>query len=449
MKNIVIIGNGISGVTAAKHLRKLGDYKITIISSETKYFFSRTALMYIYMGHMTFNDTKPYEDSFWEQNKINLIYDRVETIIFDKKQLNLQSGKSILYDELILAVGSKSNKFGWPGQDLKGVQGLYSYHDEQKMEAFSNSTKKAVISGGGLIGIEMAEMFLSRNIKVTFLVREKSFWNAVLPAEESAMINRLIQEHHIELLLGEELDEIQGDANGRAKAVKTKSGKIIECQFVGLTAGVSPNIDFLKNTALEVDRGILINTKFETNLPNVYAIGDCAQFRVPLPNRRPLEQVWYTGKMHGETVARIVHGESIDYQPNTWFNSAKFLDIEYQTYGLVPAQLLSDQSTFYWEDKKGKKSIRINFMKASRCVTGFNYFGMRARQDVCIPWIENNTKIEDVLTHLGSANFDPEFFKQHESEVVSKYNKENPNNSVTLKTKRGLFSAYIKEFIRN
>ena len=85
--HVVIIGNGISGITAARHIRKLSDHQITVISSETDHFFSRTALMYVYMGHMRYEDIKPYEDWFWEKNKIGLLNAYVENIDFNAKSL--------------------------------------------------------------------------------------------------------------------------------------------------------------------------------------------------------------------------------------------------------------------------------------------------------------------------------------------------------------------------
>ena len=298
--HIVIIGNGIAGITTARNVRKLSDHKITVISSETDHFFSRTALMYIYMGHLRFRDTKPYEEWFWEKNRIELKRAHVEKINFATKELTFSSGENFRYDKLVLALGSASNKFGWPGQDLDGVQGFYSFPDLEKMEQNTKGIKKAVIVGGGLIGIEVAEMLHSRNIPVTFLVRENSFWNNVLPPEESKMINRHIKENHIDLRLETELKEIVPDENGRVKAVISGSGETIECQFVALTAGVHPNIGFVKETELETDRGILVNEFLETNIPDVYAAGDCVQLKNPPAGRRPIEAVWYVGRMQGE-----------------------------------------------------------------------------------------------------------------------------------------------------
>ncbi|MCB0738578.1 MAG: FAD-dependent oxidoreductase [Bacteroidetes bacterium] len=421
MAHIVIIGNGISGITTARHIRKLSDHRITVISSETEHFYSRTALMYIYMGHMKFEHTKPYEDWFWKKNQIDLVFDHVNSVNFNEHKLAMQSGKTIGYDKLVLAVGSKPNFFGWKGQELKGVQGLYSFQDLQIMEARTPKLNRAVVVGGGLIGIEMAEMFASRRIPVTFLVREPSFWNKILPPEESEMINNHIRSHHIDLRLDTELDEILDNGNGEVGGIVTKSGKKIPCEFVGVTVGVSPNIEFLKNTELKIDRGILINSKQETNIKNVYAVGDCAQHINPPEGRRPLEQIWYTGKIQGENCARIICNRPSEYDPGIFYNSAKFFDIEYQIYGDVPAQHQEGISSFFWQHESGEKSIRIVYRDSDRAVVGFNLLGIRYRHKICESWIRREVSVGRVIKELKAANFDPEFYKTYEHEFVSKY----------------------------
>jgi len=434
--HIVIIGNGISGITAARFLRKRSEHKITVISAETDHFYSRTALMYIYMGHMRYQDTKPYEDHFWEKNRIDLKRAYVKSVDFKNKSLKLDNGE-MAYDKLILAVGSTPNKFGWPGQDLKGVGGMYSFQDLERMEEYSPNLKRAVIVGGGLIGIEMAEMFHSRHIPSTILVREASYWDAVLPPEESLMINRHILEHGIDLRLETELKEILPNEKGEAKAVVTNKDETIESQFVGLTAGVHPNIGFVKDTELEVQKGIMVNEYLETNIEDVYAIGDCAQARNPLPGRRPIEAIWYTGRMMGETVAHIITGNKVSYNPGTWFNSAKFFDIEYQVYGNMQAKLIEGHETIYWEHPEGRKGIRVNYNKATKVVEGFNLMGVRYRHEVCQKWVDDKTPIEEVLTNLGLANFDPELYEEYEEFVVAAYNKQTGKHLV-LKQKRDL-----------
>lgn len=435
MEHIVIVGNGISGVTAARHVRKNSDKRVTIISSETPYFFSRTALMYVYMGHMKFQHTQPYENWFWEKNRIELVQEYVSKIDFKAKTLNYQSGGTLSYDKLILAVGSTPNKFGWPGQDLEGVQGLYSYQDLLLMEknTTQHQVERAVIVGGGLIGVEMAEMLLSRNIPVTFLVRESKFWGNVLPEEEGKLISQHLSDHHVDLRFNTELKEIVSDESGHAKAVITSTGDELSCQFVGLTAGVRPNVAFLKGSELEIDRGIIVNKYLETNIPDVYAIGDCAQNSEPVPGRRPMEQVWYTGRMMGETLAQTLTGNKTAYQPGMWFNSAKFFDIEYQTYGTVLSQLQANEKAFYWQHPKENLCVKIVYDEITGAVKGVNTFGIRMRHEVWERWINGQQNIEYVLEHLLDANFDPEFYKQYEAAIIQKYNQE---NGTTLKTKK-------------
>lgn len=433
-EHIVIIGNGISGITCARHIRKNSDKKITVISGESKYFFSRTALMYIYMGHMKFEHTQPYENWFWKKNRIELVEKYVSKVNTDRNELILHDNSTITYDKLVIAVGSKPNKFGWPGQDLDGVMGMYHKQDLEKLEQYSPDCNRAVIVGGGLIGIELAEMLRSRNIPVTFLVREQSFWNGVLPPGESEMVNRHIREHHIDLRLGVNLKEILADENGRAKGVVVQeTGEIIDCNIVGLTAGVSPNIDFIKDSAIETGRGVLVNHYLETNVPNVYAIGDCAQQHEAIGLRRPIEAVWYTGRMMGEALAQTLCGNRKQYNPGHWFNSAKFLDIEYQTYGWVWAKPKDYENQFYWEHESGKKSIRLSYHKETSEFLGINNFGIRMRHELFDRWLNEKRDIKYVLEHLKDANFDPEFYKQHEDEIITQFNQENNTN---LKAKK-------------
>lgn len=429
-EHIVIIGNGISGVTAARHIRKMSDKKITIVSAETDYFFSRTALMYIYMGHMKFEHTQPYENWFWKKNRIELKKGYVKQIETKTKTLHFAEGDILQYDKLIIATGSKPNKFGWPGQDLDGVMGMYHKQDLENLEKYAPNNKickHAVIVGGGLIGIELAEMLNSRNIPVTFLVREDSFWNGVLPSGESEMINRHIKNHHIDLRLSTNLKEIKADENSKVKSVIIQeTGEEILCDVVGLTAGVSPNINFLKDSEIETGRGVKVNRFLETNITDVYAIGDCAEQHEAIGNRRPIEAVWYTGRMMGETVAQTICGNKIEYKPGYWFNSAKFLDIEYQTYGWVFGERGRPEyeKHFHWKHKDDTKCITVAYHKDTNKFLGINTFGIRMRHETFDTWLTEERDVDYVMNHLSDANFDPEFYSHFEVEILSSYNKQ-------------------------
>lgn len=426
MEHIVIIGNGIAGITAARHIRKLSDKKISIVSAETHHFFSRTALMYIYMGHMRWRDIEPYEPWFWEKNRLELKKEYVENVDTDTKTLHFKGGGTLTYDKLIIASGSVTNTFGWEGLELNGVQGLVAKQDLEKLEKNAPNNKicpRAVIVGGGLIGVEMAEMLRTRDIEVTMLVREDGFWSNVLPKHDAEMISRHIVSNGVDLRLNSELDKILDDGNGNVRAVLTKDGEEIPCSVVGITTGVKPQISFLQHSKIETDKGILVNRKLETNIEDVYAIGDCAQQREPIGNRPPVEAVWYTGRMMGETVAQTICGKPLEYKPGNWFNSAKFFDIEYQTYGWVfsESKLKDYETQFHWKCASDLRCVTISYNKNSNEFLGINTFGIRMKHEVFDKWLNEKRSVEYVIENLKQANFDPEFYRKYEKVIHSKF----------------------------
>ncbi len=412
----VIIGNGVAGFTAALRLRReRPEWRITMISGESTYPFSRPALMYVFLGHMRYQETKPYEDRVWRDERIELVRDWVTRIDVAGQSLDLAQHGSIAYDRLLLALGSKPNKFGWPGQDLEGVQGFYSLADLKRIYDTVPRTRRAVIVGGGLIGIELAEMLHSRGIPVTFLVRERSYWDNVLPKGESEMVSRLVRAAGFDLRLESQLKEVIGDHNGRAVAVVTTAGERIDCEFVGLTAGVSPHVELAKHSGIPVARGILVDRTLRTRVPDVWAAGDCAEILGDVGERPLVQQVWYTGKMQGDVAACGMAGAPRNYDPGIWYNSAKFLDVEYQVYGRVNLNVPGEHNA-YWERSDGLASLRIVYTDSG--VIGFTAMGLRLRHEVCERWIREQAPLARVLDHLSDANFDPEFFARHEHEIV-------------------------------
>ena len=157
-------------------------------------------------------------------------------------------------------------------------------------------------------------------------------------------------------------------------------------------------------------------------LPGLVVFGDCAEFKQARENHPSIEQLWYTGKMHGETVANSICGNMTIYNRGIWFNSAKFIDIEYQSYGMMFSQLPSDQGSFYWEHSEGRKSFRMNFNKSDLSIIGFNFFGIRYKQSIADTFIRDKKDIYFVMQHINLGMFDPEFSKNHLKEIKKSFN---------------------------
>ncbi|HEX8428296.1 NAD(P)/FAD-dependent oxidoreductase [Hymenobacter sp.] len=443
--HLIVIGNGITGVTAAVTARRLRpDVRITLVSDETTHHYSRTALMYVYMGHLRYQDIKPFEDWFWVENRLELVQATATNLDPAHKQLSLSTGQTLSYDQLLLATGSVSRLATWPGQHLRGVQGLYSLPDLEQMTRDTHGIRRAVVVGGGLIGIELAEMLHTKGIQVTMLIRDDRYWASVLPKPEAELINLQLRAHDIEVRYRTELAELLPDAEGRVRAIRTTAGEEIEAQWVGLAIGVQPNLLLAQTAGIETDRGILVDELLQTNVPGIFAAGDCAQHRQAGANEVPIEQLWYTGRAQGETVAHTICGQLTPYRRGIWFNSAKFFNLEYQTYGRVPAELVEGEESFYWQHPTAMHALRINFRPAANfAVTGMNAMGLRQRHEVWEQWLQANTPIHEVLRELGAANFDPEFFRQHEAAMVAQFNKQFPAQPVVLQRRRGLFARLL------
>jgi NAD(P)H-nitrite reductase large subunit len=183
-----------------------------------------------------------------------------------------------------------------------------------------------------------------------------------------------------------------------------------------------------------------VNEYFETNIPNVYSIGDCAQYRNPISGRKAIEQVWYTGRIHGETLGQTLSGKRTSYNPGPWFNSAKFFDIEYQTYGKVDSKQNEEESSFYWEHHNGKICFRAVYNRNDETIIGMNALGMRLDHNLCDKWLQEKRKIDDVMASLYQLNFDPEFSDKHEKAILSLYNEQTGKN---IKSKRKKGFAFL------
>jgi len=421
--HIVIIGNGISGVSVAKSLREYSDAEITIVSSESMSFFSRPALMYIFMGKMRFKDILPLPSDYWVKNKMKQVYGAVKEIDAENQTIALDNGGVLSYDKLVLALGSQPKSLGLGEFNLEGIQGFYSLQDVEKLQDSANKVKHASIIGGGLIGVELAEMFVSRGISFTFWVREKWFGSNFLPQEEAKIVTNHLTSKNINIKFEREIIGFEADDSNMVKSVESQSGEKVDSDLVCVCIGVEPKVDWLKSTDVQTRAGVLVNAYLQTNIPSIYAVGDCVECINPFHGRKSIETLWYTGRLMGEYLGKnILQVNPQPYEPGIYFNSAKFFDLEYQVYGDVPTSFSDSYGTVFWKHPTKDKSIRLVFNATNDEFIGCCVLGIRFRQEVCEKWIKEKWKISEVLPLLSEANFDSEFSTRYERELLNIYN---------------------------
>lgn len=419
--HVVIIGNGIAGTTAARFVRKAGArHRITMISDETEHPYARTSLMYVFMGHVRYDDIKLYEDRFWDENRIERVRGRVVGIDPETHRVELADGNHIGYDRLLVATGSASARGGWPGESLPGVHRLYGITDVERLDAEvgrGEAVRRAVVVGGGLTGVELSEMLHTRGVPVTFLVREHRFIERVLPPEESARIEAEIRRHGIDLRMGTAVARFIGTE--RVEAVETTDGETIPADLVGTTVGVRPNVSALDGSGIETRRGVLVDEFLQTSAADVFAAGDCVEWRDPAVGHTPVEQLWYSGRRQGFFAARNLLGERVPYEKGVFFNSAKFYTLEWQTYGLVPTAPETSLKSVLWQD--GHRLVRLVYHSDTLALRGVSVLGVRYRADVCTAWIKQGTLLPEVIADLPRANFDPEFHRRPEPQLQQSF----------------------------
>lgn len=407
---IVIIGNGVAGITCAFTARERDpDATITVVSGESEYFFSRTALMYAFMDRLNRSDLEPFERGAYDRQRIERIRDWVVDLDASSRQVRLEGGRTLSYDRLVLAVGARPRMFDWPGIDevRDGLVHFVSMQDLDACERLTPSTRQAVVVGGGLIGIELVECLAFHGVQVTFLVREPYYWPVALGREEAEYVAAHMREHGVDVRLSEEMERVEVDDRGRVSGVVTRAGETLPCQMLGITAGVTPNVERLSayRDAPAVGRGIVVDETLETGLPGVFACGDCAEIH-GADGGVLHEQIWYSARRQGRVAGNNLFGDRRRYRPPTFFNSSKFFDIEYTTVGEVMRAPAGARS-IYLKMPGSRVSARV--VHDGERVLGFNMLGSRWNHEVLQRWVDQRRSPEFVMAHLSRAQYDVEF----------------------------------------
>jgi NADPH-dependent 2,4-dienoyl-CoA reductase/sulfur reductase-like enzyme len=422
----VIVGNGVAGTEAALALRARDDEaRISIVSAEHDHFFSRPALMYVFAGQTSLRDTEPYDRGLYERMGFDRVRGRVVSVDAAGEALRFEDGSTLTWDRLLLAVGSKGRPAPWPGSDGPGLHYFVTLRDLEGLDREARPGMRAVVVGGGLIGVEVAEILHDRGLEVVFVVRENWYFPLALEHREAALVAEHMRAHGIDVRLGVNVDAIRRGASDSLRGVTVspaphaEGAEIgeIDADLVVSAIGVVPNTAFLQDSGIALGRGGANETDdaLRTSVPDVWAAGDCAAVTWADGSRRP-EQLWYTARDQGRVVARSIHGDEVVYRRATWYNSAKFFDLEYTTAGWVPITLNFDNTpieipggTRTWFHRvPGRFESQRIIVKGDR-VVGFNMLGSRWSHEVLLEWIHERRSLEWVLKRLPEAQFDEEF----------------------------------------
>lgn len=289
-QKLVLIGNGMAGMRALEELFKHNtsgeagsdQYDITVIGSEPHPNYNRIMLSPVLAGEQTINGIILNSIEWYEENNINLVTgDAAREISRIKKSVITESGKEFRYDRLLIATGSNPFIIPIPGADRAGVLGFRDIHDVDTMVQAAKDYKKAVVIGGGLLGLEAANGLMKQGMDVTVVHLLDSLMERQLDKPASALLKASLEQRGLTFLMEASTAEIVGgaDNNGRVTAVKFTDGSEVEADLVVMAVGIRPNIELAQKAGIYCERGILVNDTMQSFDPVIYAVGECVQHR--------------------------------------------------------------------------------------------------------------------------------------------------------------------------
>lgn len=320
---LVIAGGGLTAARAIKSYRAAsGGGRIALVSDEAALPYHRPALSKKYLrGEMT--DAPMVEDeAFYVDHDVEVLLGAAVTSVDPGTRFVTTGEGALAYEKLLIATGASPRRLRVPGAELDGVFSLRTLEDSQRIRDAAGLAKRAAVVGGGFIGMEAAASLRRLGVEVTLLHRGAGLFDLLGSRELSKQLLALYLEHGIEVLLEEQVAGFGGD--GRLEHVETKSGLCVGADLAVVGVGVVPNVGLLEGSGLAVDNGVVVNERFETTAPAVYAAGDVANFFDPLYGRRRRIAHWSNANYQGTEVGRILAGQGDGYGVVSSFFSEVF-----------------------------------------------------------------------------------------------------------------------------
>ncbi|OAH54312.1 nitrate reductase [Domibacillus aminovorans] len=278
-RKIVVIGNGMAGVRCVEEIVKINphSFRITIFGKEPHPNYNRILLSKVLQGDTSVESITLNDWNWYEENNITLFIDEPVIKLDTEQKCVITAKRTVEYDELVLATGSLPFMLPLPGAKKEGVTAFRDISDCEKMIELSKKHKKAIVIGGGLLGLEAARGLLNLGMKVDVVHIGDYIMNRQLDQTAATMLQKELEKQGMNFLFQKHSAEITG--HKRAKGLNFKDGSRREADLIVMAVGVRPNIELVSGTAIKTNRAIVVDDYMKTNVPNVYAVGECAEHR--------------------------------------------------------------------------------------------------------------------------------------------------------------------------
>lgn len=306
---LVIVGGGLASARAIKSYREAGNAgRIMLISRDDVLPYHRPPLSKRYLrGEAEVEDTLVEPGHFYVENDVEPVLQTTVTGVDSRhRRVDVADGRSFAYRTLVIASGARPRRLDTPGADLPGVFSLRTLADAREIRAAAEHGREALVVGGSFIALEVAASLHHLGLGVTLVHRDSGLLHAVEAPELEREVASMFADNDVNLVLPAEVTAFRG--HSRVDSIETKIGKTVAADFVVVGVGVEPAVDFLVSSGVALDNGVVVNERFETTVPGIYAIGDVASFYDPLFARRRRVEHWSNASYQGAELGRVLAG---------------------------------------------------------------------------------------------------------------------------------------------
>ncbi|WP_298842744.1 NAD(P)/FAD-dependent oxidoreductase [Clostridium sp.] len=394
-KKIIIVGSGITAITAIKSIREIDlDSEIYLIGEENFYPYTRIKLSKSLFNNLEENNILIQKKEWYEQNNVKiLINTKVVSIDSTSHEVSLFDGSKLSYDKLLLANGASNNVPPIDGINMNGVYTLRGLNDALNIKENLNDGANVIVLGGGILGLEMAFILHQHNIKVTIIELCPRLMPRQLDDKASEILKSKIQDCGIQILTNTGVNKIIGTDN-KVEGILTNDDVELKCDIVIHSTGIKPNMDLILNTDIKKERGILVNNKMETNIKDIYAAGDIAEFE------NQVIGLWNIAMSQGKVAGYNISGHDAIYEKITPVTMLNAFGISLFSMGCIEES--PSTKVLLYEDINGVGYKKI-FIKSNKII-GAIVIGDARRSPLLKSAIEKELPLDEI--NLSSITVD-------------------------------------------
>lgn len=399
----LLIGGGMASAYCAAELRRRGaEGSILLVGRESEPPYERPPLSKDYLrGESERADAHVQAREWYEENGVELLTaTNVISLDAGERRAKLQGGEEVRFDEALLATGANVNILRVEGAELEGIHYLRAFGNSDAIREDAERAERVVLVGGSYIAAEVAASLTAKGKRCTMVMLEEVALSRSFGEEVGRWFHDVLEAHGVELVGGEEVAAFEGD--GRVQRVVTASGRAVEGEMVVVGAGVRPDVMLARRAGIEVEDGIVCDTKLETSVPGIFAAGDVCSYESVVHGRRLRVEHWDVALQQGRHAARGMLGEAVPYREVPYFFSdlADWASLEY----VGPA---SEWDEIVWRGDRDAGEFSVWYLDGGRVAAALAV-GRSDDLTHARRLIESGAEVGDAKTALGDLSTDLE-----------------------------------------